>query len=87
MGLVLNGRESDIVDLAGGATGQTELPREAVRSFVIPVPPLKEQKRIVALLDSATALVAELTELTELRLQQAKDLRQSILKSALAGEL
>ena len=83
VGLVLNGREKDIVDLAGGATGQTELPREAVRSFEIPVPPLEEQKRIVALLDNATARVTELTVCYEQARTHANNLFASAMRDAL----
>ena len=87
VGLVLNGREKDIVDLAGGATGQTELPREAVRSFEILVPPLEEQKRIVARLDEMRAKTSEMVAAYDAKLTAAKNLRQSILESAFAGEL
>jgi len=87
VGLVLYGREKDIVDLAGGATGQTELPREAVRSFEIPMPPLEEQKQIVVRLDSMRAKTSEMVAAYDAKLQAAKDLRQSVLESAFAGEL
>lgn len=87
VGLVLNGREKDIVDLAGGATGQTELPRESVRSFEIPVPPLEEQKRIVARLDAMRTKTSEMVVAYDAKLQAAKDLRQSILEAAFAGDL
>jgi type I restriction enzyme S subunit len=87
VGLVLNGREKDIVDLAGGATGQTELPREAVRSFEIPMPPLEEQKQIVVRLDSIRAKTSEMVAAYDAKLQAAKDLRQSVLEAAFAGEL
>ena len=87
VGLVLNGREKDIVDLAGGATGQTELPREAVRSFEIPVPPLEDQKRIVARLDLMRAKTSEMVAAYDAKLTAAKNLRQSILEAAFAGDL
>ena len=86
IGLALNGREKDIVELAGGSTGQTELPREAVRSFEIPVPPLDEQKRIVALLDAATARVTELTACYEKARTHANNLFTSALRDALEGK-
>ena len=87
VGLVLNGREKDIVDLAGGATGQTELPREAVRSFEIPVPPLEDQKRIVARLDLMRAKTSEMVAAYDAKLTAAKNLRQSILEAAFGGAL
>jgi type I restriction enzyme S subunit len=79
IGLVLHAREKDIVDLAGGATGQTELPREAVRSLEIPVPPLEEQKRIVELLDAATARITELSAYYEQARTHASNLFRSVL--------
>ena len=87
VGLVLNGKEKDIVDLAGGATGQTELPRESVRLFEIPVPPLEEQKRIVARLDAMRSKTSEMVVAYDAKLKAAKDLRQSVLEAAFAGEL
>jgi type I restriction enzyme S subunit len=87
VGLVLNSRERDIVDLAGGATGQTELPREAVRSFEILVPPLEEQKRIVAQLDLMRAKTSEMVTAYDAKLVAVKNLRQSVLEAAFAGEL
>ena len=86
VGLVLNCKEQDIVNLAGGATGQTELPREAVRAIEIPVPPLNEQKRIVALLDAATAHLIELTACYELARTHASNLFASALKKVLEDE-
>ena len=83
VGLVLNSRERDIVDLAGGATGQTELPREAVRSFGIPVPPLEEQKRIVELLEAVTTRVTELNGCYEQARALANDLFTSALREVL----
>ena len=87
VGLVLNGREKDIIDLAGGATGQTELPREAVRSFEIPVPPLEDQKRIVTRLDSMRVKTSEMVAAYDSKLTAGKNLRQSVLEAAFAGDL
>jgi restriction endonuclease S subunit len=53
----------------------------------IPVPPLEEQKSIVLRLDSMRAKTSEMVVAYDAKLQAAKDLRQSILESAFAGEL
>ncbi len=53
----------------------------------IPMPPLAEQKRIVVRLDSMRAKTSEMVAAYDAKLMAAKDLRQSILEAAFAGEL
>ena len=53
----------------------------------IPVPPLEEQKKIVARLDSMRAKTSEMVAAYDAKLQAAKNLRQSILESAFEGKL
>ena len=71
-----------VVAAGTGATVQgVKLP--FVSGLAIPVPPLEEQKRIVALLDTATARVTELTACYEQARAHANDLFTSALRSAL----
>jgi restriction endonuclease S subunit len=58
-----------------------------VKSLQIPIPPLEEQERIVARLDQLRAKTAEMVAAYDAKLQAAKNLRQSILEAAFAGEL
>ena len=53
----------------------------------IPVPPLEEQKKIVARLDSMKAKTSEMVAAYDAKLNAAKNLRQSILEAAFAGDL
>ena len=55
------------------------------RSFVLP--PLEEQKQIVVRLDSIRTKTSAMVAAYDARLQAAKDLRQSILEAAFAGDL
>jgi hypothetical protein len=48
---------------------------------------MEEQKRIVARLDSMRAKTSEMVAAYDAKLQAAKDLRQSVLEAAFAGEL
>ena len=53
----------------------------------IPMPPLAEQKRVVARLDSMRAKTSEMVAAYDAKLIAAKNLRQSILESAFEGKL
>ena len=59
-----------------------------VRLLPLPmVPPLEEQKRIVAQLDLMQAKTSEMVAAYDAKLTAAKNLRQSILEAAFAGDL
>ena len=58
-----------------------------LRGLEIPVPPLEEQKQIVAHLDSIRAKTSEMVAAYDAKLAAAKNLRQSILEAAFAGDL
>ena len=77
----------EVTALMKGATGRQRLNAEDLALTELPVPPLEEQKRIVAQLDLMRAKTSEMVAAYDAKLQAAKDLRQSILESAFAGEL
>jgi type I restriction enzyme S subunit len=60
-----------------------ELSGTQLKTVEIPVPPLEEQKRIVALLDAATARIIELTACYEQARTHANNLFTSALRDAL----
>lgn len=72
-------------DLSESITGVTvpKLNQEKMRAIIIPVPPLTEQERIVALLDDQFAKIDALKANAASQLQAAKDLFQSALKEYL----
>jgi type I restriction enzyme S subunit len=57
-----------------------------VKALEIPVPPLEEQKQIVARLDSMRAKTSEMVAAYDAKLTAAKNLRQSILEAAFWGD-
>jgi type I restriction enzyme S subunit len=73
--------------LMKGATGRQRLNAEDLASAKLPVPPLDEQKRIVARLDSMRAKTSEMSAAYDAKIAAAKNLRQSILEAAFAGQL
>lgn len=54
---------------------------------MIPVPPIAEQKRIVAEIDRLLSVVDEVEHTVLGQLARARRLRQSVLKSAFEGKL
>ena len=77
---------SDLNRYVSGLT-VPKLNQGSLVSIEIPVPPLEEQKRIVARLDLMKAKTSEMVAAYDAKLQAAKNLRQSILEAAFAGQL
>jgi type I restriction enzyme S subunit len=73
----------EVTALMKGATGRQRLNAEDLALTELPVPPLEEQKRIVALLDAATERVSELTACYEQARTHANNLFTSALREAL----
>lgn len=70
-----------------GAVGQRRVPSKILENFEIPLPPLSEQNLIVAEIDRRFAIVDTTLNLIDKSIQNAKNLKQSILKKAFSGEL
>lgn len=62
-----------------GACGLKRLSKEYVSNYILPVPPLDEQKRIVTIIDKKFAQLESLKANAQANLQNAKDLFQSEL--------
>lgn len=75
-------KSEESLRIAAGAA-QPNLSTAQIRSFVIPVPPLSEQQRIVDILDDEFAKIDALKENAEKNLQNAKDLFQAVLRKEL----
>ena len=74
-----------------GGTNQTELKPVIIASLLIPLPPLAEQRRIVAKIEELMPLVEKYgkaqTELDTLNQDLPRRLRQSVLQQAIQGKL
>lgn len=69
------------------ATAQPDLGLAHIREFVIPLPPLAEQQRIVEEVERRLSVMDEVEAALEANLKRAERLRQSILKRAFMGKL
>lgn len=69
------------------ATTQAKLALYRIKEIKIPLPPLSEQNLIVAEIDRRFAIVDKTLNLIDKSIQNAKNLKQSILKKAFSGEL
>jgi len=72
--------------IAAGAA-QPNLSTQQIKDFEIPIPPLPEQERIVAKLDTAFAAIDAAKANTERNLQNAKELFQSKLNEVFSQQL
>ena len=70
-----------------GTAGQLRVPLEYMKNTLIPLPPLNEQKRIVAKIESVFARIGAIEEHVEFTLVLIDRLKNSTLKSAFEGRL
>ena len=77
------------VNLEGYVTGTTrpKLTQAALNSIPIPLPPLAEQRRIVAEVERRLSVAQQAEATVEASLARGERLRQSILKQAFSGKL
>lgn len=64
-----------------GAVGHKRVSKEFIENTLIPLPPLPEQQRIVAILDEAFAAIAKAKANAEQNLKNAKELFESYLQN------
>lgn len=69
------------------ATAQKNINLDTLSSVAVPLPPLEEQRRIVAEVDRCFSVVDELESTIAGNLKRAERLRQAILKRAFEGRL
>ena len=77
----------DATDHFKGTAGQQRVPPSFIRNKIISVPPISEQRRIVAYLDDLQAQVDELTALQDAAQGELDVLLPSVLDKAFKGEL
>jgi type I restriction enzyme S subunit len=65
--------------------GTCRIPTEALSSFLVPIPPLAEQHRIVAKVDQLMALVDELERQQDASRENATKLLDAIVQEMTSG--
>ncbi|MGY4707512.1 restriction endonuclease subunit S [Candidatus Bipolaricaulota sp. J31] len=75
------------IRIAQRAIGQSSISQTKLKNLEIPLPPLSEQRRIVAYLDKVQAQVTELKKAQEATEAELHRLEQAILDKAFRGEL
>ena len=72
---------------AASSAGQNNVSLSLIHTMPIPLPPLAEQRRIVAEVERRLSVVQQTEATVEASLARAERLRQSILKQAFSGKL
>ncbi len=67
--------------------GIYKISQPQLRSIAVPLPPLAEQRRIVAEVERRLSVIDELEMQVEANLKRAERLREAILKRAFEGKL
>lgn len=82
---LLNHKKYLIKQGKGGA--QSNINQEIIKNLIIPLPPLNEQRRIVEKIEEEFGKIDEGVEKLRFALEQIKQYRQAVLKSAFDGKL
>ena len=69
------------------ATAQKNLNLKVLSDLAVPLPPLAEQRRIVAEVERRLSVIQQAEDTVEASMKRAERLRQSILKQAFSGQL
>ena len=72
---------------AASSAGQNNVSLSLIHAMPIPLPPLAEQRRIVAEVEQRLSVINQIEAAVEANLARAERLRQSILKQAFSGKL
>lgn len=87
----LKTKQKDLESLGEGSTNQTELKPYTLQSFLLPLPPLAEQKAIVAKIEELLPYIQKYdvahTKLQEFNKKFPVDMQKSILQQAIMGKL
>lgn len=75
------------VDLPKRGAAQPFISKGDIQDFIVTLPPLCEQERIVAFLDEASMHSKQLEQISTDKLEHLSNLRQSLLQKAFSGEL
>ena len=78
---------NQIETTARTTAGIYKINQKDLGNFIIPLPPLDEQRRIVAEVERRLSVVGEVESAVEVGLVRAGRLRQSVLRSAFEGRL
>jgi type I restriction enzyme, S subunit len=70
-----------------GAVGLRRVPRQFLENYIIPLPPLAIQQKIVAEIETRLSICDALEGTLKTSLAQSETLRQSLLKQAFEGKL
>ncbi|WP_312941119.1 restriction endonuclease subunit S [Oscillibacter sp.] len=83
--------QNAIEDKADGSTKQKELATTTIKNYIVPLPPLAEQQRIVEKIEQLMLIVEKYDlyeqELSALEIKFPQDLKKSVLQYAVQGKL
>ena len=78
---------ASVLNVASSTSGLYTLSVSKVGALPVPLPPLAEQRRIVAEVERRLSVIQQAETAVDASLQRAERLRQSILKRAFSGQL
>lgn len=69
------------------SVNQANINGKKLKDYFLPIPPLKEQQRIVTVFDTLSTKTKKLEAIYQQKLSDLEELKKSVLKKAFSGEL
>jgi type I restriction enzyme S subunit len=64
-----------------------QLTQNTLNNFLVPLPPLKEQKTIADYLEAKTAQIKKIIETIHLEIEKLKELRKTLINDVVTGKI
>ncbi|MCK9372165.1 MAG: restriction endonuclease subunit S [Sulfuricurvum sp.] len=79
--------KSDLLFSSSGGATREAITKSMIESFIVPLPPLQIQQKVVDYLDSVSEKMEKVKSIQKEKMESLKELKSSILDKAFRGEL
>ncbi len=73
--------------LAQGSTNQTELQKDWLKNFLLPLPPIEEQNAIIKFIQESSSKIDKAIKLQQQQIERLKELKETLIDGCITGRV